>query len=113
MDKKNNHHLGEPYEYELPGEPLNPSDEPLGKSFFTHPSVVPDGVKPYDPHGPVLGFQQLKYWFLACAVMIIFGLVFEFGLLGKEGKEGPLCQYLPKNKVCYYLAGPPPSPSKP
>ena len=30
----------------------------------------------------------------------------EFGILGKNGKQGPLCRYMPKNKVCYVLAGP-------
>lgn len=106
--------IKEKYEYELPGEPLNPSGEPLGKSFFTNPSVVPPDVKYIDPK-EYSGLGYFKYWFLSCAVMLVLCLIFEFGLLGKDGKEGPLCQYLPQNKVCYYLAGvaPKTSPAQP
>lgn len=98
----------EEYEYELPGPALNPSGDPLGVSFFTHPSVVPPGVEPFDSNEK-LDFKFLRPWFIGCAVMLVLGLIFEFGLLGKDGKQGALCDYLPANKVCYVLAGPLPS----
>lgn len=104
-DNKDDFGIKEKYEYELPGEPLNPTGEPLGKSFFSNPSAVPSDVKYIDPN-EYSGLGYFKYWFIACILMLVFGLTFEFGILGKNGKEGPLCQYLPKNKVCYYLAGP-------
>ncbi|EHD14501.1 hypothetical protein CIN_04330 [Commensalibacter intestini A911] len=103
-DDEREYGLKEKYEYELPGEPLNPSGEPLGKVLFTNPSVVPSDIKPLSDK-EFTGLGYLKYWLLSCIIMLIFGLTFEFGILGKDGKEGPLCQYLPQNKMCYYLAG--------
>lgn len=104
--------IKEKYEYELPGEPLNSSGEPLSKTFFTNPSIISSDVKPFSEK-EYAGFSYLKYWFISCIIMLIFGLTFEFGILGKDGKEGPLCQYLPQNKMCYYLAGVAPKSEKP
>ncbi|MDI2113267.1 hypothetical protein [Commensalibacter nepenthis] len=104
--------IKEEYEYELPGQPLNPSDEPLGRSFFSNPSDVPADAK-YLNTDEYTNLGYLKYWLVACVVMLVLGLTFEFGILGKDGKEGPLCQYLPKNKVCYYMAGVAPKPANP
>lgn len=103
--KKNDSSIPEEYEYELPGKPLNHSDEPLGQSFFTDPNEAVFGIKPFDPHKNI-PLKTWKPWLIACAVVMCLGLIFEFGILGKNGKQGPLCHYLPQNKVCYILAGP-------
>lgn len=97
----------ENYDYELPGTPVYSSRESLGESFFTHPSTISPDIKPFDPDRdlPSLSFRR---WYIACAIVLTLGLIFEFGFLGKDGRQGPLCHYLPKNKACFILAGPAP-----
>lgn len=94
----------ENYEYELPGEPITHSDKPLGQSLLSDPSTLPADVKPFDPEA-TFTLKAWRNWFIACAIVLGLGLTFEFGILGKNGKQGPLCQHLPHNKICYVLAG--------
>ncbi|CAK7192876.1 hypothetical protein COMNV_01085 [Commensalibacter sp. Nvir] len=95
------------YEYDLPKISSDHSDESLAKGFFTHPSQFSEPVEPFSVK-EVNSLKPFKKWLIACVIMIVCGLIFEFGVLGQKGKEGWLCKYLPKNKVCFYLAGPAP-----
>ncbi len=110
--KENNSSMSDSYEYELPSNSTRSStDESLGESFFTHPSNILADIKPTDPYEK-LDMKAFRPWYIACAVVVILGLIFEFGILGKDGKQGFLCNYLPKNQVCYVLAGPAPKVKK-
>lgn len=106
MDYKDKKNLPvDKYEYELLGKSVHSSSESMGESFFTQPSSLDSDIKPLDPNQKI-EFATLRPWYIACTFVLVLGLIFEFGILGKNGKQGPLCRYMPKNKVCYVLAGP-------
>lgn len=101
----------EDYEYDLPSPPFQESDESLGQRFFTHPSQIPEGIEPFDPERDIKP-RSLTPWIMGCVFMIILGGFFEFGILGKDGKKGPLCPIVFSGKICTILAGTPTSVKK-
>lgn len=115
MGKYYDKSVGEAEDEPIDLPPLGPNDEPLGQRFFTTPearveSTDPE-LKPY-----VLeensGIKFLIPWIIMAVFTIIGWAIFQFGLLGDKGVQGPLCRYLPANKTCQFLAGTPPSLSK-
>lgn len=98
----------EQYEYDLPGEPFHGSEEPMGQDFFSQPSSVPPDVKPFDAKD-ASGWRVFMPWIIGIILMLIVGGIFEFGILGKNGKQGSLCHSVFSEKICQVLAGPAPS----